>query len=135
MAESLESMLIRHEGMRLKAYLDTRGVLTIGCGRNLDDVGISEGEAIYLLRNDIERVQVQAATNFSWYSSLSPARQNAVLDMCFNLGVDGFKKFTRMIAAIEAADWDRAASEMQASDWAAQVKGRAVELAAMMRTG
>lgn len=43
------------EGLRLKPYRDTVGKLTIGIGRNLDDVGISEAEAEYLLSNDLDR--------------------------------------------------------------------------------
>lgn len=40
----LLSELSRDEGRRLKPYLDTVGKTTIGVGRNLTDVGISEDE-------------------------------------------------------------------------------------------
>lgn len=49
----LKDMLIRHEGLKLKPYRDTVGKLTIGAGRNLNDLGISEREAMFLLDNDI----------------------------------------------------------------------------------
>lgn len=49
----LEKDLIRDEGLRLKPYHCTAGKLTIGYGRNLDDNGISEEEALSMLRNDI----------------------------------------------------------------------------------
>lgn len=45
----LHDMLIRHEGLRLKPYHDTVRKLTIGIGRNLDDVGITHEEALILL--------------------------------------------------------------------------------------
>jgi len=48
---SLEELLVHHEGLRLKPYLDTSGKWTIGVGRNLSDSGISEEEAFYLLRS------------------------------------------------------------------------------------
>ena len=51
----LEALLRRHEGVRLKPYRDTVGKLTIGVGRNLDDVGITPDEATVLLRTDIDR--------------------------------------------------------------------------------
>jgi lysozyme len=37
----LKQQLIDHEGMRLRPYRCTSKKLTIGVGRNLDDVGIS----------------------------------------------------------------------------------------------
>jgi len=49
----LRSQIERHEGLRLKPYLDTATPprLTIGYGRNLDDVGITREEADYMLAN------------------------------------------------------------------------------------
>lgn len=46
---ALKEELIRDEGLRLKPYRDTVGKLTIGVGRNLDDVGITKDEAMHLL--------------------------------------------------------------------------------------
>ena len=43
--------------MRLYPYNCSEGKLTLGIGRNLDDRGITEEEALYLLNNDIEAVQ------------------------------------------------------------------------------
>lgn len=47
--------LIRDEGLKLKPYRCTSNKLTIGIGRNLDDNGITEAEARYLLHNDLGR--------------------------------------------------------------------------------
>ena len=51
--ETLEEQLIRHEGYRQFPYNCSAGKRTIAIGRNLDDRGISEDEAKYMLRNDI----------------------------------------------------------------------------------
>ncbi len=131
----LEDTLIRHEGLRLKPYFDTVGKLTIGVGRNLDDVGISEDEAIYMLHADIGRVRVQLAQTFTWYLGLNTARKDVVINMVFNLGLGRFKRFKKTIAAIEVLNWDLAAKEMLKSKWAKQVGRRATELARMMRSG
>ena len=53
----LRSQLERHEGLRLKPYRDTVGKLTVGYGRNLEDVGISRDEADFMLDNDIDQVE------------------------------------------------------------------------------
>ena len=46
---NLTELLKKHEGIRSKPYKDTVGKITIGVGRNLDDVGLSNDEII----NDI----------------------------------------------------------------------------------
>ena len=48
--KTIEEQLILHEGLRLKPYRDTVGKLTIGVGRNLDDVGITRAEAFFCWR-------------------------------------------------------------------------------------
>ena len=51
--ESLKEQLIRHEGLRLTVYDCPAGYKTIGVGRNIEQKGITESEALYLLDNDI----------------------------------------------------------------------------------
>ena len=131
----LHDMLIRHEGLRLKPYLDTKKKLTIGVGRNLDDVGITRDEAWALLNNDIARVRREVKRAFPWFSKVNPVRKDVVLNMVFNLGLQRFRGFRKAIAAIKAQDWDEAARQMLDSQWASQVGRRARELAAMMRQG
>lgn len=128
-------MLIRHEGLRLKPYRDIRNKLTIGIGRNLEDVGITREEALLLLDHDIARVRHEVERAFPWFSRLNPARKDVVLNMVFNLGLSRFRRFRKTIAAIKARDWEQAAREMLASLWARQVGRRARELAEMMRRG
>lgn len=132
--KSIEEQLILHEGIRLKPYRCTAGKLTIGVGRNLDDKGISELEALYLLWNDIRDVMEQLE-KYEWYTKLDPIRQKVMIDMAYNLGVTGLLKFRKMIAAIELGDYGAAADQMVDSKWARQVKTRAERLADMMRTG
>lgn len=130
----LKSQLERHEGLRCKPYRDTVGKLTVGYGRNLDDVGISPEEAELMLDNDIDKVERQLA-DVDEYRGLCPVRQAVIANMAFNLGFAGLIKFRRMWAAIAREDWDGAGREMLNSKWAMQVGGRASELALIMRTG
>jgi len=130
----LRSQLERHEGLRLKPYLDTVGKLTVGYGRNLEDVGISRDEADFMLDNDIDQVERQLET-VDEYRDLDPVRQSVIANMAFNLGFAGLMGFKNMWSAIARRDWDRAADEMLNSKWARQVGVRAVELSEIMRTG
>lgn len=131
----LEDMLLRHEGLRLKPYRDTVGKLTIGVGRNLDDVGITRDEALALLRNDVARAQAALDAALPWRADLDPVRGRVLVDMAFNLGVPGLLAFSGTLGAIRDGAYAQAADRMLQSRWAAQVHGRAAELAQMMRTG
>jgi lysozyme len=128
----------RHEGLRLKVYKCSAGKLTIGYGRNLEDRGLTEDEAKILLVNDVlavvEGIRADRQKRLI-FDVVNPARQAVLIDMGFNLGVDGLFRFGKMWGALTRFDFDRAAAEMLESKWAQQVNRRAVELAAQMRTG
>jgi len=133
-ASDLELLLIKHEGVRLKPYRDSLGVLTIGVGRNLTDVGLSAEEASYLFQNDIKTATVGAET-FAWFHQLNVPRQHVVINMIFNLGLYRFRLFKKTITYIERGRYSAAANHMLDSLWAKQVGNRAEELARMMRSG
>jgi lysozyme len=123
------------EACRLKPYSDKVGKLTIGYGRNLDDVGLSKIEAEILLDHDLAVAERGVAVACPWFHDLTAARQRVVIEMAFNLGLTRFLGFNRMIAAVEAQNYDKAATEMLASKWAQQVGERAQRLARAMRKG
>ena len=130
----ITDILVRDEGVRLKPYKDTVGKLTVGVGRNLDDVGISYAEAMQMLMDDIAHVENQAQS-FPWYAGLTPARQAVILSMIFNMGLASFSLFKNTIAAIAAGNYEAAAAGMEGSKWSRQVGQRAARLAQIMRTG
>ena len=111
-----------------------RPSLTIGVGRNLDDVGISEREAEFLLMNDLQRV-IGQARQYSWYDKLNDPRKAVILNMIFNLGAGGFSKFKKTHQLIEEGDFAEASIEMLDSRWSDMVGRRAIELSRQMDTG
>lgn len=127
--------LKRDEGVRLKPYRCTAGKLTIGIGRNLEDVGITESEAEYLLRTDVARSMADLDRFFPWWRRMSEPRQRALCNMCFNLGVGGLAKFKKFLAALERGDYADAAREALDSAWAHQVGARSQRLAKMIAEG
>jgi len=120
--------------MRNLPYVDSVGKITIGVGRNLTDDGLSQAEIGMLLDNDLDAV-IRDLQSFDWFIGLSDARQQALCDMRFNLGHEGFRQFRKMSHAIAVNDFATAASEMRNSQWAHQVGARATELAQMMEQG
>lgn len=133
--ERLIAQLRRQEGERLKPYRDSLGYLSIGVGRNLDTVGIRSDESALMLTNDIDAAVRGLSAELSWFPALDPVRQAVLVNMAFNLGVSGLLDFHKMLAAVEHQQYGQASDEMVDSTWAKQVKGRAAELAAQMRTG
>lgn len=131
----LLDQLTLHEGRRRKPYKDTVGKLTIGVGRNLDDVGLSDDEIDYLLINDIKRVEDNLDKNLPWWRGLNTVRQRVLIDMCFNMGIGGLMGFKNTLENIRKGNYSAASAGMLKSLWAKQVKGRATRLAEMMRTG
>lgn len=125
--------LLRDEGLRLKPYRCTAGKLTIGVGRNLDDRGITESEALLLLDNDIKAFWGQLAVAQPWIFSAPEAVQEVLLNMCFNLGLAGLLQFRQTLALLEAGRYAEAAGEMLRSKWAGQVGERAERLADRLR--
>ena len=132
--QSLSNLLIKHEGLRLKPYLDSVGKLTIAVGRNLDDNGIRHVEAIMMLENDIDEV-LTSLEPLDFYARCNNARRLVLADMCFNMGLPRLLGFKKMIAALRSGNWYLAAKEMLDSKWAGQVGKRALYLSDIMREG
>lgn len=131
---ALRAQLREHEGVRLFPYTDTVGKMTIGCGRNLTDNGISQATCDQMLDEDIGHA-LDGLHTFSWFSELDDVRQRALIDLAFNVGLTRLHGFRLMLAAIESGDYEEAAKQMLTSRWASQVGQRAVRLAGMMASG
>ncbi len=131
----LKKQLARHEGSRLKPYKDSVGKLTIGVGRNLDDVGISSDEEDLMLNNDIDRATNDLTSHIAWWNSLDEARSLVLVNMTFNMGISRLMQFQHMLAALQSGDYQKAADEMVNSEWYKQTGVRALELVNQMRTG
>jgi lysozyme len=132
---AIEKQLIEHEGLRKTVYYCPAGKLTVGVGRNLEDKGITEKEALYLLRNDIRECEADLRTLFPRYDELAPYRKRVLIDMRFNLGPSRFRQFKKMISAVKDDLYNRAAEEMKDSNWYRQVGTRAEKLVDMMIRG
>lgn len=132
--KELAHTLIRHEGKVNKVYKCSAGKFTIGVGRNIQDVGLTDDECMYLLQNDIDRCIAQAE-KFEWFKKLTKNRKHVIVNMIFNIGLPRFKKFAKTIRYIEKGLYEKASKEMLDSRWAVQVGKRAVELSELMAKG
>ena len=143
--DKLTALIAKHEGLRLFPYKDTVGKLTIGYGRNLDDVGISQEMAKQVLIDAgitqdmadamlVEDVSqsIKECQKFEWFEDLNEVRQAVIVNMVFNLGITRFKKFKKTITYLASCNPGYAANEMLDSKWARQVGRRSAELSNMM---
>ena len=132
----LSDQLRIHEGVRKHVYLCSAGYETIGVGRNIADsgLGLSDDEIDYLLKNDITRCRKELET-YSWFSDLDEVRQDALINMCFNLGLSRLANFKNALSSMAIGAYADAAEHFLDSRWASQVGNRAQEVAHMIRTG
>ncbi|MBC8176727.1 MAG: glycoside hydrolase family protein [Desulfobacteraceae bacterium] len=131
--KAIEKQLIDHEGLEKMVYRCPAGKLTVGVGRNLEDKGITEEEALFLLRNDIAECEDDLRSIFTEYDTLDESRKRVLIDMRFNLGPSRFRQFKKLIAAVKEKDFSRAADEMKDSNWYRKVGKRAETLLEMMK--
>lgn len=125
----LKDTLRRHEGVARTPYMDTEGKMTVGVGRNLTDRGLADDEIEYLFDNDIEIALAIARRIIPRFDGLSALRQEAFVNMAFNLGEPRLARFTKMREAAAEDDWPRVGAEALDSRWAEQVGRRAREIA------
>lgn len=130
----LKQWIKGHEGLFLKPYKDTVNKTTIGYGRNIEDNGISVKEADMMFENDFSQC-LKDLSQYTWYTEQPTNIQNALMDMCFNMGIHRLLTFKKMLAAIEAKDYTMAAIEALDSKWALQVKNRAKDVALVIKEG
>lgn len=149
--DEIVQRLVFHEGVKLKPYYCTRGYLTIGVGRNLETNplsaeekrvcgdymhGITKNAAFYLLRNDIAKVKEECKRGIPFWDNLDDERKYALIDMCFQMGLDGLKGFKKMLAAMGVGNWSKAYEECLDSDYARKDSPtRAKRIAKTIETG
>jgi lysozyme len=143
---ALTADLFSDENARLFVYDDATGKPvgpgdtlignpTIGIGRALNTTGITMEEASFLLDNDESSKIQNVGSALPWIGQLSELRQRILVEMAFNMGVGGLLTFRQMLAALQAGNYDAAATKMLQSDWATQVPARARRLALRMSSG
>ena len=134
MRDEFKAHLIEFEGIRLKPYVDSVGKLSLGIGRNLDDMGITLEEAHVLLDNDINNVEEEVVRKINGFDLLPDRAKLVLLDMAFNMGVPTLLSFKKMLRAISHNDWDESARQLLSSRYAKQVGRRAIYNAHLLET-
>jgi lysozyme len=136
-----------HEGRKYKPYKCPAGYWSYGVGRNVQTNKLTLDETLFLLEhgpgdafidlllaNDLSRCWTEATACIGQnFTGWPPARQAAVVSMLFNLGLQGFLGFRKMVDALRNGRWDIAADESLDSERA--LPRRSAEEAKMLLTG
>ncbi len=138
-------MLKKEEGFRAKPYLCSENFPTIGYGEKIGDkyeplpnIETTEPIAYKKMIGLIEVNEKTLLNNpdlYRCYFHLSDARKAVMLSIVYQIGIYGLLKFKKLLAALESADYARAADEMLNSLAARQTPKRWLRNAEQMRTG
>lgn len=110
-----------HEKYKRHPYRCTAGKLTVGYGRNLDDMGLTEPESEMLLKDDVAYAFMQLEDDLPFFNNLSEVRKAVLLDMAVNLGLTRFYQFKKFFESLQKEEYANAGFHMLDSKWAKQV--------------
>ena len=98
---------------------------------------LDEHDLDLLLIDDLKNVMMEAIQVFGdecWHQ-IDVVRQEAILDILFNLGLPTFKKFVNFIDAVKVQDWNKASTELLLSQAAQQNYNRYRHISHVIDTG
>jgi lysozyme len=101
------------EGFRPDLYTDTTGTPTIGYGTACR--AWSPAFALSVLRLSVDDALADVTRTLPWASSLSAPRLGILLEMRYNLGLQGLLGFTKCLAHLQAGEYAAASLQLTAS--------------------
>lgn len=135
-----EVSTIKDNYTHIETMKSTKDGIIVGYDYNISKYGISEKAASRILEKIVmdEREKLES---YEWFNRLDTVRQEAVINLAFNLGVPGLLRFKGTIGYLDRGEYERAARELLYTSrgsktlYYRQVKGRAKEIADQLRTG
>ena len=139
--ERLLESVKKHEGYRNKVYLDTLGKRTVGVGHLCvedfweDDKEYEESFLMEILQKDLQEAIRGAKELMDEHgcADIDERAEEIIIEMVFQLGRTGVKKFRNMWKALAEHNYVGASFEMLDSRWAKQTPNRAKDMADQMK--
>lgn len=152
--KALKELITRLEGNRPKVAADVHNRPVVGVGFRLDrpaardrlraaglDPGavktgeqeLSAQQIQTLLDQDLRDAIESAQEIVPSVADLPDEKQRVVIALVFSLGADDFRSMKPLIEALEEKDYEKAAGEMEHSQWVVRLGGPGKELVARMR--
>ena len=123
--EKLIDFIKEREGFRSRVYKDHLGIDTVGWGFTIKDLELPKGVASTILRIIVLNRIIDIHNQFDWFNKMPSGVQMIIVEMCYQLGIEGFSKFKQTIEYLKGRKWIDASKEMLYSKWAEQTPERA----------
>ena len=131
---SLIDDIKKHEGFSPVVYKCTAGYDTIGYGKRIKYLKVTEEQAEEWLKEDLEHLKYVLADKYEWFLPAPQEVRDIVIEMSYQLGVKSFSRFRKTIFLLANKDYRAASTEMLDSKWArTDTPARAKELSDRMK--
>ena len=128
-------LIANDEGFIGSIYSDNRGHLTIGFGFNLESCEMPISVALEWLNIIINDIEISLSKVINFWENLNDARKYVLINMAYQLGINGLLKFRDMLNKLGSKDYVGAANEMKDSVWYRDYTTRASRLIKIMLYG
>ena len=136
--DNLKEMIAKHEGYEPRVYKCTNGYDTIGYGFAIKDLFMDKEIADLILDKKIRGLlaRIEGDENWdSWFFDKPEPVQDVLVNMIFQIGFSGVKKFKKTIKYIKEDKLLLAGEEMLDSKWArSDSPNRAKELSDIIKS-
>lgn len=132
---ALQKIITLNEGVRNFPYRDTRGILTIGIGHNLEANGLSNAVIQQVFIEDVQQTINDLFNALPWLPNLDQIRLIPLIDLCFNLGINGLLQFHHFLNAVQNQQWTTAYQELLNSEAYKQEPNRIMRNAHIIEMG
>ena len=136
--DNLKEMVAKHEGFEPRVYKCPNGYDTIGYGFAIKDLYMDKEIADLILDRKIKGILDRIKGNEdwdSWFWDKPQSIQDVLINMIFQIGFSGVRKFKKTIQYIKDDNFLLAAEEMLASKWArSDSPNRAKELSDIIKS-
>jgi lysozyme len=114
-----------HEGYRSKPYDDAtgeevkhpKGHLPIGYGWNFSARPMTVAQAEYMAVQHIVDCRRQVDQRLPWARDLPPEVYSVLVEMCYQMGIDGLMGFRKTLHHAELREFQQMAGAMRDSKW------------------
>lgn len=94
---------------------------------------IEEDESEVVAQMKLKKIIKEFESKEPFLNKLPLAKQEILIEMSYQMGVNGVLKFKKMWVALKSGDYTEASKQMLDSRWAIQTPNRAKKLAEMMK--
>jgi len=147
MTVNIQKMIEFEEGKRLDAYRDTRGILTVGIGHNLESDSaldilkrrvketdkITESECTALFERDLKNVYASIKRKIPFFDGLEEKYKPVIINMVFQMGINGTLAFKNTLKAMQGDNHIAVISGILHSNWYKQTPNRVERLMRLVR--